>query len=271
LYHGQRRTTAKEGCEEAMQTKASGDSGDRTYLVALRLLAGSILVGGIAAVFFVKYPRIDVVTAQYFHTTGRHFIGTNTLGFEIIRQMFNAFFYTVCVVTVLGVYLSHSRWMWSGLDARKWMFLAVCILAGPLAVTNLGFKDHWGRARPRDVVEFGGRHTYTAALLPAHECERNCSFVSGEASSIFSVGFAAMILFPVQAPFIMVTGILLGCLAGLVRMIQGAHFLSDVVFAGVFMGITVAIVHLTMELLLSRRMVRTAAKTAAKNDFSSVN
>lgn len=234
-----------------VQTRTNGASSDCSYSAALNLLGGSLLVGIFAAVFFAEYPQIDMVIARKFHTTGNHFVGSDASGFEVLRQAFMAFFFLICAVITLGVYLSGIRGTWSGLNVRKWSYLAICILVGPLAIANLGFKDHWGRARPRDVIEFGGQNTYSSPLLPARECTKNCSFVCGEAASIFAISFAAVILFPAQVSLLMVVGISLGSFAGLIRMIQGAHFLSDVVFAGVFMGMAVAIVYVAMEALLA--------------------
>src|SRR5688572_19370399 len=39
---------------------------------------------------------------------------------------------------------------------RASIFLIVTLLIGPLLLANAGFKDHWSRPRPREVVEFGG-------------------------------------------------------------------------------------------------------------------
>jgi lipid A 4'-phosphatase len=41
-------------------------------------------------------------------------------------------------------------------------------------------------------------------------------------------------------------GTLCGFAAGLVRISQGAHFLSDVIFAGVFMALTAVVVYRAM-------------------------
>jgi len=43
-----------------------------------------------------------------------------------------------------------------------------------------------------------------------------------------------------------IAGTVGGLATGLVRMAQGAHFLSDIVFAGVFMALTVLVVQRLM-------------------------
>ncbi len=83
-----------------------------------------------------------------------------------------------------------------GLAQARWCFLIAVLAIGPGLVANVMLKDNWGRARPRQVVEFGGTKHFTPPLVPARECARNCSFVSGEASSAFVPFFAAALLLP---------------------------------------------------------------------------
>jgi hypothetical protein len=53
-----------------------------------------------------------------------------------------------------------------------------------------------------------------------------------------------------------VAGTLCGLAAGLVRMAQGGHFLSDVIFAGVLMVLTVSLAHKLMLARTTRRWLR---------------
>ena len=49
----------------------------------------------------------------------------------------------------------------------------------------------------------------------------------------------AAALFPQWSVALVIAGTVAGLATGLIRMAQGAHFLSDVLFAGVFMALTV--------------------------------
>ena len=117
---------------------------------------------------------------------------------------------------------------------------------GPGLVANVVLKDNWGRARPRSVVEFGGTKHFTPALIPAGECARNCSFVSGEASSAFVPFFAAALSPPQFRRMLFGAGLVIGLAAGLVRISQGGHFLSDILFAGIFMALTASALHILL-------------------------
>lgn len=111
---------------------------------------------------------------------------------------------------------------------RGGSFVVVMALVGPLLVVNGLLKEHWGRARPADIAAFGGTRIYTPPLEPAAQCDSNCAFVSGHASA----GFSFMALgWVFRHPALMAFGTAFGSLAGLGRMAQGDHFLSDVVFS----------------------------------------
>jgi lipid A 4'-phosphatase len=93
---------------------------------------------------------------------------------------------------------------------------------------NAGLKEHWGRARPREVMEFGGSQQFTPALLPTAQCETNCSFVSGHAAlGFYLIGIAWVS----RKRRWLVAGITLGGLVGAGRILQGGHFLGDVIFS----------------------------------------
>lgn len=165
----------------------------------------------------------------------------------LARKAFMAIFLFVALATVIAsirVFLAERKWFGTE-QARCWFMIAVLII-GPGVVANLIFKDNLGRARPRDVIEFGGSKAFTPPLVPSRECPRNCSFVSGEASSMFAAFFALALLLPQYRLAMLATGIGAGLLAGMVRITQGAHFLSDILFAGIFMALTVSILHIVI-------------------------
>ena len=125
--------------------------------------------------------------------------------------------------------LGQSFWDITG---RKAGFLLVTILLGPGLIVESFLKVYSGRARPRDIVAFGGDDPFTPAIWLAESCSRNCSFVSGHAALAFWVTAFAFLLPSGQRTILLVGGIVLGLLMGLARMAEGAHFLSDIIFAG---------------------------------------
>jgi lipid A 4'-phosphatase len=119
------------------------------------------------------------------------------------------------------------------LTVRIALYLLCVLAVGPGLVVNGILKRQWGRARPRDVTEFGGDKRFTPAFVISDQCDRNCSFVAGHPSPLFclfAVGFVAA-----RRRWLWHGAALaLGGLVGLARIVEGAHFLSDVVFSGIF-------------------------------------
>jgi lipid A 4'-phosphatase len=126
------------------------------------------------------------------------------------------------------------------LDRKALLFVALSTAIGPGLIANTVLKDHWGRARPTQVEAFGGALHFTPAPLPGAECLRNCSFVSGHAALGFSLVAFAFLLPPGATRRRGVAAALgFGLFIGVVRIAQGGHFLSDVVWAGLLVfGIT---------------------------------
>jgi membrane-associated phospholipid phosphatase len=110
-------------------------------------------------------------------------------------------------------------------------------------VTNLILKDHWGRPRPIDVTTFGGDQQFVPWWDPRGACPDNCSFVAGEPSGAFwTLAPAALLPPPWRAPAYG-AALVFGAGIGLVRMVGGGHFFTDVVFSGVFTFLLIWLVH----------------------------
>lgn len=213
------------------------------------LMRAGLLAIPLAAVL-ISTPDIDLAISSAVREAcpiqsapGRPWCATWTVG--LARQFFMVLFLLVGIATLVAtVRVLVAKRCWFGSEqARCWFMIAVLII-GPGVVANLMFKDNLGRARPRDVIEFGGTKAFTPPLIPSSECPRNCSFISGEASSMFAAFFALALLLPQYRMGLLVTALATGLLAGMVRIIQGAHFLSDILFAGIFMALTVSVLHI---------------------------
>lgn len=162
-----------------------------------------------------------------------------------LRRLFMGITVAIAAIVLVGALRTiRRRGALVGLAQARWCFLAAILAVGPGIVANVILKDNWGRARPRQVIDFGGTKQFTPALIPAQQCVRNCSFVSGEAASAYAPFFAAALLLPQLRLTLLAGGALVGLAAGLIRMSQGGHFLSDVLFAGIFMALTASALHI---------------------------
>jgi len=121
------------------------------------------------------------------------------------------------------------------ISGRAALFLIATLALGPGVLTNLVLKDHWHRPRPIDIQQFNGDQHFTPWWDPRGDCPDNCSFIAGEPSGSFWT-LAPAALAPVELqPVAYGAALAFGVGIVILRIAGGAHFLSDVVFAGVFM------------------------------------
>lgn len=152
-----------------------------------------------------------------------------------------------CVLVWIMTLFSRD-WIW-GLSTRPVIYLIVTAVLGPGLLVETLLKPNWGRARPKDIALFGGEHAYSAPFVVAAECTRNCSFVSGHAAIAFWVTAYAFLLPPQWRGVGLWLGAGVGLVVGFVRVVQGAHFASDVAVAGLMV---VAVNILCARLILRR-------------------
>src|SRR5262245_27275095 len=209
-------------------------------------LVGCALVYVLAGLFFTLLPEADLLASRIFHESDNRFTGNGVEWVQAARRAVVYFYWGCVAASLLGLAASAARDTWLHLSSLRWLYLLVCLCVGPGLIANVMLKDQWGRARPRDVIEFGGQKLFTAALTPADQCNRNCSFVSGEASIAFVPFYALAFVLPHWGGVLFAAGTVAGLSAGAIRVSQGAHFASDVVFAGIFMALTATLVHHAM-------------------------
>lgn len=128
---------------------------------------------------------------------------------------------------------------------KKWMplrrlclYLALVLAIGSGLIVHGVFKDHWGRPRPRQIVEFGGTNEYRPFWKPDFFTKESAkSFVSGHASTGFYFFAPAMAAWRFkrkrQAAVWFGVALSLGFALGLARMAQGGHYFTDIVGAAV--------------------------------------
>lgn len=189
------------------------------------------LVGSSAAVALLPtvWTTLDLQAAAFFLGPDGHNEVFRWWWVELINLYVPAVF-RVMVFTAL------AAWIWAAFSTRKrhWRStLAFIVLAGALGpgvVVNSGFKDNWQRARPYQVQEFGGPQQFTRATVITDQCDNNCSFVSGHVACGFF--FASMMLINRKRHKVWAAaGLLAGLSIGFARMADGAHWLSDVLWA----------------------------------------
>jgi len=201
----------------------------------VRAILGLGLLTLAAAALFLVFPGIDLAVSRALFLGERRFLLTD-VGFA---RAINAatpwvVWITVAAILGLGAVVVFGRRAVLGLDRARIAFLCLSFAVGPGLIVNLLLKEHWGRARPNDVVDFGGTAQFTPALLPADQCASNCSFVSGDVAVAFAYVAIALLLPARWRGAGVAAALLLGVGIAALRLMQGAHFLSDAVLAALF-------------------------------------
>ena len=106
------------------------------------------------------------------------------------------------------------------------------LLLGP-GLLVMGVKAFWDRARPRQIVEFGGQLDFTPALSIANQCLDNCSFVSGHVAAAFFVATLG-VMGGRWRWWWFALGCVLTAMVAFGRIAAGAHWFSDVLWACAF-------------------------------------
>jgi lipid A 4'-phosphatase len=204
--------------------------------VLWRLLVATALVH----LLFAIWPTIDIAVSRAFvQADGSFWLAKSTISEDVRMPIWVASVALAALAAVmLGFSLlrgakAHSPW-------RLWAFITTLYVVGPGLLVNALLKQNWGRARPDSVEVFGGDKLFTPPFEIAGQCSNNCSFVSGEAASAAVMAIVLAVLFAnsCQKPWRRVVFVALGALFTLasgMRVASGRHFLSDVVFAGLFM------------------------------------
>lgn len=131
---------------------------------------------------------------------------------------------------------------------RKWrrigLLLVLMMVVGAGALVHGVLKDHWGRPRPKQVVEFGGKQPFRPFYSPNifHQIEPSKSFPCGHCSMGFY--FLAFVVLGMRYRNRMVfwgglfLSLILGGVLGWTRIVQGGHFFTDVILSGFVMWMT---------------------------------
>jgi lipid A 4'-phosphatase len=201
-------------------------------------------IGALAfAILFLAFPELDRMAAASFHGPDGFLLRGNAL-FDFVHDYIGVLAWLIALagllVAIAGRWASRlAPWR------RSAAFVLLVLLLGPGLVVNAVLKDNWGRARPGHLVEFGGERQFTPAWVISDQCPNNCSFVCGDASIGFSL-IAMTFIARRPRPWLTAT-LTLGGALGLMRMAQGGHFLSDVIFSFYAVWFTAWALHWLME------------------------
>ena len=196
----------------------------------------ALVVAAVVGLVFGIYPELDLrISELFFNSEKKEFslLRLSTLAFLRDAALWLVTALVVpAIVALIGKLVFPARRML--IAGRAAVFLVVTMALAPGLVANVILKDNWGRSRPVDVPQFNGSERFTPWWDPRGGCPKNCSFVSGDVAGAFWTFAPAALAPPAWRPLAYGAVIAFGSGVGILRMSFGGHFISDIVFAGVF-------------------------------------
>lgn len=190
----------------------------------------------ISCLSLVLFPDVDLRVSSLFF--GAHGFRLAASWWAVALHQSVGYLVGAALMTVVGTYwfnrLASRDVLGVGAKVVGYVFLVLILGAG--LVVNGVLKNGFGRARPRNIVQFGGQQQFTPAFALSKACAANCSFSSGDGSGAFFLLALAFALSRSRAPIVAVA--VYGGLVSFSRIASGAHFLSDTVVSFFVMWIT---------------------------------
>lgn len=189
----------------------------------------SIIITAFFSLFLNWFSDLDISFSRLFFENNEGFIYKNNflvyniyLLLPLVTKLF--------VVSCFGyfVYIIFKFKNLKIIICSGALFLLISSSLGPGLVVNYALKEHFGRARPSQIEEFGGSKEFRKAFQLSDQCGHNCSFSSGHAAMGYFFTSIAYIANLRYFNRIYLTGLIFGSLVGLSRVMMGGHFLSDV-------------------------------------------
>ncbi len=183
--------------------------------------------------FLTVGPSIDLYVSSLFYENYEFYLQKYNALSKIFREGFLPIVIVyILILPIVGLYFKIDKIFFGyKFSIKDIVLIWSSQIFTILIFVNLILKNMWGRARPNDVFQFGGSDLFTPWYQFSNACSNNCSFVSGDAS----VGFSLIVFYFITKKIYFVhLSILSGFVLGLIRIVAGGHFLSDILFAGFF-------------------------------------
>ncbi|MDP8221420.1 MAG: phosphatase PAP2 family protein [Candidatus Stygibacter frigidus] len=199
-----------------------------------------LLLLAVTAIF--NFTDLDISIEKHFYDQSTGWVQAKEVPWKQIFDFTSIPALLLAVYALVGIILGYNFKRFA--PYRKiFLYLVTLMIVAPGLIVNTVLKENFGRPRPRSITEFGGKYQYEAPLAYDSSSPGN-SFPSGHASMGFYF-LGVYVLFRKRKKFIagagLAIGILWGGLVGYTRMLQGGHFLSDVIWSAAIVYISAII------------------------------
>lgn len=203
-----------------------------------------VALSALLLLFFNRFDGIDRAVSSWFFVAEEcgadsaavvcgSFPAADSVALNVVRDILHYLPATVAVLLALAAIA--ARWL-DRPGGRRFAsavtVMVASVLISAVLLVDAILKTAVGRPRPHATDIFGGKLPFVPAGQISDYCRSNCSFVSGEAAGIFwLVCLAPLLPSALRVPYLVLSLAVATFTAGL-RVSFGAHYLSDVVMAG---------------------------------------
>ena len=122
------------------------------------------------SILFIALPEIDLLFASLFFEGENNFLLRNSP----IHSFMDAWVrpsikYLVIILAALTSLSILSNGQYIGWSIRNIIFIALTFSLGPGLIVNGLLKESIGRARPKNIIEFGGDKIFSPAYFPSDQ------------------------------------------------------------------------------------------------------
>ena len=191
----------------------------------------SVLV--LLAIFLTIGPSFDLFITSFFYKGNNQFF---LQSYYTITVLFRDILLPIILIYILVLPIASKLTLIKKIFfnysflLKDIIFIWIIFFINLIIVINLFFKTFWGRARPEDVLQLGGKFNFSPWYQISDACASNCSFVSGDAAVGFSIIILSFVTKNIKYTYL---SIIFGSLLGLIRIAEGGHFVSDIVFSAI--------------------------------------
>jgi lipid A 4'-phosphatase len=205
----------------------------------------TLVLALVIGLIFGLWPELDLKLVAPFYDPERNgFWRSWTAPFPQLR---NAAIWLITLIVLPGVAALFLKLVRPRkpllIPGRAIVLMLTTLVLVPGLFANVLLKEYWGRPRPIDVGEYRGAEHFRPWWDPRGDCPRNCSFVGGDASGAFWTLAPAVVVPPAWRMLAVGAALAFGTAVGVLRMAAGAHFFSDVAFAGILAFLVIWLTH----------------------------